>query len=163
MFPVFERNIPVPGKIFGSLLDDPKYLEVIENLGGLVVNDLLCFGTSTFWSSVDEKSHDPLEALARYHLNERIPCMRMVGRYSSRLDFIKDIVKTFKVDGVICERIKFCDIWGSESVLLKHSLHELDIPILVLEREYLTSGLGQLKTRVQAFLETIQEVKNVKN
>jgi bzd-type benzoyl-CoA reductase N subunit len=149
--------------VVGSLLDDPGYIEVVESLGGLVVNDLLCFGTSIFWNSVDEKAQDPLEALARYHLDERVPCARMVGRYSSRLDFIKATIKEFKIDGVICERVKFCDMWWGESNLLKRSLQELNIPVLLLEREYLISGLGQLKTRVQAFLETIQEAQNVRN
>jgi benzoyl-CoA reductase subunit C len=97
-----------------------------------------------------------MEALARYYLSDRIPCPRMVGQHSRRLGFIKDMVKTFKVDGVVVEQLKFCDFWGAESFLLKRDLQEADIPVLILEREYLLSGLGQLKTRIQAFLETIQ-------
>jgi benzoyl-CoA reductase subunit C len=143
----------------GAMLDDPAYVKVFEDLGGLVVTDLLCFGTGVMWHSVDETSSNPMEALARYYLSDRIPCPRMVGQYSRRLGFIKDMVKTFKVDGVLVEQLKFCDFWGAESFLLRRDLQEADIPVLILEREYLLSGLGQLKTRIQAFLEIIQGVR----
>lgn len=141
--------------IVGGSLDDPAYLKVIEGLGGLVVTDLLCFGSRAFWYSVDETARDPLEALARYNLYNRVPCARMVGQYPRILSFIKDMVKTFKVDGVVFELMKFCDVWGAVSKLLRRDMREAGIPFLVLEREYMMSGVGQLKTRVQAFLETI--------
>ena len=142
--------------IVGSAFDDPAFVKTIEDLGGLVVTDFLCFGTGALWNSVDEAVHDPIEALAKYHVSDRIPCARMVGGHSRRYGFIKDMVKTFKVDGVVCERMKFCDFWGSEGFLLRRDLQEAGIPALLLEREYLLGGVGQLKTRIQAFLETIE-------
>ena len=141
--------------IIGGILDDPAYVRIFEDLGGLVVTDLLCFGTRSFWQSVDETAREPLEALARYNLCDRIPCARMVGEYSRTLDFIKDMVATYKVDGVVFELMKFCDVWGAVSLLLRRDMREAGIPFLVLEKEYLLSGVGQLKTRIQAFLETI--------
>jgi benzoyl-CoA reductase subunit C len=143
----------------GSCLDNPAYLQVFEELGGLIVTDLLCFGASACWGLVDETGADPLEALARYQLDERIPCARMVGQYSRRLGLVKEMVKEFRIDGVVCERMKFCDIWAAENILFKRSLQESGIPTLTMEREYMLGGSGQMKTRIQAFLETITEEK----
>jgi len=56
---------------------------------------------------------------------------------------------------VILERMAFCEVWGMEQYLLVNDFKEWDIPLLVLDREYTLSGVGQLRTRVQAFLETI--------
>jgi len=55
--------------------------------------------------------------------------------------------------------MKFCDIWAAENLLFKRSLQESGIPVLSLEREYMLGNVGQMKTRIQAFLETITEGK----
>jgi bzd-type benzoyl-CoA reductase N subunit len=141
--------------LVGGMLDDPAYVNVIEDLGGLVVTDSLCFGTMTFWNQVDEQAKDPLEAIARYYLKERIPCARMIGEHPRRLEFTRELLDTFKVDGVVFQRLKFCHLWGGEGYLLRRALRESGVPILSLEREYVLSGLGQLRTRVQAFLESM--------
>ncbi|TEU17196.1 MAG: 2-hydroxyacyl-CoA dehydratase [Anaerolineales bacterium] len=141
--------------LVGGILDDPAYVNVIEELGGLVVIDALCFGTGIFWDQVDEQAEDPMEAMARYYLRERIPCARMVGEHSRRLKFTREMLDTFKVDGVVFQRLKFCDLWGGEIYMLRRGLREAGVPVLSLEREYVLSGLGQLRTRVQAFLESI--------
>ena len=141
--------------VVGGILDDPAYVNVIEDLGGLVVTDSLCFGTRIFWSQIDEQAHDPMGAIARYYLQERPSCARMIGEHPSRLEFVRDMLESFKVDGVVFQRLKFCDLWGGEGYMLRRALREAGIPVLSLEREYVLSGLGQLKTRVQAFLESI--------
>ena len=72
---------------------------------------------------------------------------------------MKDIlrlVKDYKVDGIIIECIKFCDIWYVDTVPLLEALREEGIPVMRLEREYRHTGEGQLITRVQAFLESIE-------
>jgi benzoyl-CoA reductase subunit C len=141
--------------VAGGMLDDPAYVRVMEDLGGLVVTDSLCFGTREFWNQVSEQSNDPMDALARYYLKERIPCARMIGEHPRRLQFLREMLKEFKVDGVVLQRLKFCDLWGDENYLLRRELRESGVPVLILEREYLLSGQGQLKTRVQAFLESM--------
>ena len=150
-----ESNYKARLMLVGGLLDDPAYVNVIEELGGLVVTDSLCFGTRIFWNQVDEQAEDPMEAMARYYLRERIPCARMLGEHPRRLEFTREMLDTFKVDGVVFQRLKFCDLWGGEGYMLRRALRESGVPVLSLEREYLLSGLGQLRTRVQAFLESI--------
>ena len=66
------------------------------------------------------------------------------------------IVKDYKVDGIIIECIKFCDIWNVDTVPLMEALRKAGIPVMRLEREYRHTGEGQLITRTQAFLESIE-------
>jgi len=65
------------------------------------------------------------------------------------------MIHDFKVDGVILERLSFCDLWGFEQFSIQNDFKEWNVPLLILDREYILSGVGQLRTRVQAFLETI--------
>jgi len=143
--------------IEGSMLDDPAYVQIIEDQGGLVVTDSLCFGTRIMWTDVDETVANPLEALARYHLGGKPPCARMIGEHPRRVDHIKDMIRDFKVDAVVSERLMFCDISGYEQFLLGSDCKAEGIPYLQLDREYLLGGLGQMRTRVQAFLESLEE------
>jgi benzoyl-CoA reductase/2-hydroxyglutaryl-CoA dehydratase subunit BcrC/BadD/HgdB len=63
--------------------------------------------------------------------------------------------RDFNCDGIIAEKMMFCDQWDVEGYLLELDLKEEGIPFLKLDREYITSGTGQLKTRVQAFIESM--------
>lgn len=137
----------------GGELDDRAYIELIEELGGLVVTDALCVGLRQFWDLVDEDS-EPIAALAKRYLERSISCPRMVD-YQRRLKFISDLAKEFKVDGIIVQRLKMCDNWGCDSALIQRRSRKEGTPCLILEREYLMSAVGQMRTRVQAFLETI--------
>jgi benzoyl-CoA reductase subunit C len=141
--------------IVGSELDDPEYVEIIEEQGGLVVTDSICYGTRTMWVDVDEQADDPAEALARYYIQERPSCPRMNGDQPRRAQFLRDLIDAFQVDGVIGERMLFCDFWCTEHYMNKLDFKEVGIPFIQLDREYILSGKGQLQTRIQAFLETM--------
>ena len=143
--------------IEGSMLDDPAYVKVIEDQGGLVVTDSLCLGSRILWEDVDEGASDPVMALARYYVADRPSCPRMFGDYERRIAFVRDMVQEFNVDGIILERLAFCDHWGFEQLTIENDLKEDGIPCLIMDREYILSGVGQLRTRVQAFLETLEK------
>jgi len=140
--------------LIGSELDDPEYIKVIEDLGGLVVTDSLCYGTRYYWDLVDE-TLDPLESLANRYLS-RISCPRMTDGQSKRIEYMIDLIKKFNINGVIFQRLKFCGMWWGEIFMLRRKLKEENIPFLDLEREYVLSGVGAMKTRVQAFMEILQ-------
>ncbi len=140
--------------LIGSMLDDPDYVKVIEDLGGLVVTDSLCFGTRYFWDNIDE-SLDPMEGIAKRYLT-KASCPRMTNRHSSRADFMMELIKEFNVEGVILQRMKFCAVWWAEIFMLRDRLKEEGIPFLDLEREYVLGGVGQMKTRVQTFMEILE-------
>jgi bzd-type benzoyl-CoA reductase N subunit len=143
--------------IIGSMLDDPEYLKIIEDLGGLVVVDSQCLGTRYFWDLIDENKN-PIDAIGERYLS-KISCPRMAGKYPKREDFMMKLIKEFNVDGVIFQRIKFCILWWPEIFLLRNKLKDEGIPFLELEREYVLSGAGAMKTRVQTFMEILESRK----
>lgn len=141
--------------VMGGELDNPEFMKVVEEQGGLVVADSLCFGSRLLWKDVDENVSDPLTALAQYYVADRPSCARMFTEYENRAEYVKNMIKEFNVDGVIFERLMFCEMWGFEQFSMTNDMKEWDIPMLCLDREYTLGGVGQLKTRVQAFLETM--------
>lgn len=142
--------------LVGGILDDPDYIKIIEDQGGLVVTDSLCFGSRIVWNEVKEGTDDPIGTLARYQLMERPSCPRMFGTYPKRVALIKELINDFKVDGVIGERLLFCDHWQGEHFMLNKDYRKMGVPFLQLDREYILGGIGQTRTRVQAFLESIE-------
>jgi bzd-type benzoyl-CoA reductase N subunit len=154
---LINRDHIIKGKarllVSGSELDEPDYLETIEGLGGVVVTDDLCNGTRYFWDPI-EIDGDPLESIAKRYLT-RSPCARMRPS-NQRVNFLKDMIRDFRVEGVICETIKFCDPYGEDLPIIKEALEGIGVPMLSLDREYGSSGAGQVKTRVQAFLEQLE-------
>ena len=134
-------------------LDNPAYLQVMEELGGLIVTDSLCFGSRYFWEPVETEG-DLLYGLAKSYLN-RPSCPRMVGNAGERCDFVKQMVRDFNVDGVVFQRIRYCDLWGGQLLTMEKEMKESSIPMLSIDREYALGAVGQLRTRVQAFLERI--------
>jgi len=140
--------------VAGSLMDDSEFINVIEDLGAIVVTDTLCFGTRNIWNQTEETG-DPFDAIVeRYYYHE--PCPRMAGEYKKRLGFAKEQAQRARVDGVILQHIKFCDMHGTDNALLKHDFEKEELPVLELERQYgPLSDAGRLRTRIQAFLERI--------
>lgn len=143
--------------IVGSLVDNPEYVRIIEDLGALVVTDSHCFGSKYFWNKVDEDK-PPLDALTERYLLQS-PCPRMLDEKSgheTRLNHVKNLIKEYYVDGVVFERMAMCDLWSGEIYMLQKELKELGVPTLILERDYIISGVGQMKTRSQAFIEVLK-------
>jgi benzoyl-CoA reductase/2-hydroxyglutaryl-CoA dehydratase subunit BcrC/BadD/HgdB len=146
--------------IVGGELDDPEYIRIIEEQGGLVVADSTCFGSRLMWEPVDEAASDPIRALARYYIQERPSCPRMYGDQPRRIDYTRSLAREYKVDGIIGERLLFCDQWLVEHYMTTLDLGKDGIPFMVLDREYVLSGQGQIRTRVQAFIETLEGMRN---
>jgi benzoyl-CoA reductase/2-hydroxyglutaryl-CoA dehydratase subunit BcrC/BadD/HgdB len=142
--------------LVGSHLDDPGFIAVLEDTGALVVRDAYCCGLRDQLGLVEErdKDADPFVAIARRYL-ERLSCPRMYGDYARRLERIVQMAEEARVDGIILEQLKFCETWGIDGNVLHNDLKDRDFPVLKLEREYLLSGMGQIRTRVQAFLESM--------
>ncbi len=140
--------------VVGGHLHDPEFIRIIESQGGLVVADRFCTGTIPGFKSIDVNGGNPYKALAEYTFSKTL-CPRMMEEFDRRLSTIIDTVKEYKVDGVVLEIIKFCDLWGVDAMPLVTALREKGIPVLKLEREYRLGSEGQLRTRVQAFIESM--------
>lgn len=154
---VRSRRLPADDKyrllIYGSELDSPEYLQVIEDLGGWIVTDDLCMGSRYFRGEV-KAGDDPLRALAERYLTKPL-CPRMHPAMD-RVRYLQQLAQEFQVDGVIHQTLKFCDLHAAQFLVSKAGLDEIGIPVLNLEREYALSGQGQIKTRVSAFFETLE-------
>ena len=142
--------------VLGSALDDPAFIKIIEDLGGLVVTDALCFGSRYLWEPV-RIGRDILVSLAKSYLNRAI-CPRMMDQHESLFTLIKEMVQSFKVDGIIFEKMQYCDIWGGESLFLEKKLKASNIPFLSLQRDHVMTSSAQTATRVEAFIEMVSEV-----
>ena len=142
--------------MIGAELDEPEFVEAIESQGALVVADLLCFGARSVLPPLDENAADPLDEIGRSYFFSA-SCARMIGDFPRRWEELKQVVQAARGDGVIFERIIFCDPWGAE---LHNILHRTKIeeafPVLSLTREYNIVPTGQVRTRVQAFVERIE-------
>ena len=139
--------------IVGNMLDDSTYTKAIEESGGLVVTDASCFGGLSFWKPI-EVTGDPIGDIVRAYLGD-FRCPRMPDKQIQMCRLIKEMVEKFGVDGVIFERMMHCNLWCGETIALEKISRELNIPLLIVDREYIPSGLGQLRTKIQAFLEMI--------
>ncbi|HET6477513.1 MAG TPA: 2-hydroxyacyl-CoA dehydratase family protein, partial [Dehalococcoidales bacterium] len=130
----------------------------IEAQRGLVVTDELCTSTR-YWSDpvVLAEDQSPVAAISRRYLSN-FPCARMVPS-DERFNRILNLVKEFKVDGVVSQIIRYCVPYAHDLPLLRDRLKEIGVPILALDVEYGTSGSGQIQTRVQAFLEMLEARK----
>ena len=74
---------------------------------------------------------------------------------------VKRLVDEFHADGVIYENMKFCEFWSYEKVLASHILtEEMGVPCCTIEKEYALGSIGQLRTRFQAFVESL-EIKKI--
>jgi benzoyl-CoA reductase/2-hydroxyglutaryl-CoA dehydratase subunit BcrC/BadD/HgdB len=138
----------------GAATDELELIGEIEDVGGLVVADSLCYGARAFWRPVDTEG-EPVRAMAEAYL-ENLLCPRMYDDFPRRRDFVLEAVERAGVDGVMVMHNKFCDVHGVDNVQLRLDLEKRDIPVLQLEKEYGSrADVGRIRTRVQAFLERI--------
>jgi len=142
--------------VIGSALDNPEYIKIIENKGGLVVADTLCFGSMSFGDELSLNKDDVVGSIANYYI-ERLVCPRMIDNRDELHRLILSRAKEYKVDGIIYEKMQNCECWGGESVLLEDELKDAGIPLLNVEREQKLANVGQLEIRAEAFIEMIEK------
>lgn len=142
--------------VIGSALDDPEYTQVIEDKGGLIVTDALCYGSRYLWEPVELGGGDVLGDLADAYLKRPV-CPRMIDMHDELGDFIMGMVKDYKVDGILFEKMQNCECWGGEGIYLTERMEKAGIPMLVVEREELMANAGQLAIRAEAFIEMIDQ------
>ncbi|MFP4641909.1 MAG: 2-hydroxyacyl-CoA dehydratase subunit D [Dehalococcoidia bacterium] len=140
--------------VSGAVMDNPQVLDIFLEHGAKVVCDDLCTGTRYFWYQVEPES-DPLLALSRSSL-ERIPCPRMKDS-ERRFDHLLELVSQFQVDGVVLYTQKFCDPFLFDIPVMRKELEKRDIPCLILESEFTPGTMERERTRIQAFIEMLEE------
>jgi len=151
--------------IWSSTLDDTDVMHVFES-GANVVMDDSCGGFRPFRADI-KPTADPMDGLADYYLTE-ITCARTfrqanigeikkdyVRDLQSRFGYFKGIVKDWKINGAILFLVRYCDPFAFEMPALKDYLESIGIPSTYIEYDYTIGALAPLRTRVEAFLETI--------
>jgi benzoyl-CoA reductase/2-hydroxyglutaryl-CoA dehydratase subunit BcrC/BadD/HgdB len=135
---------------------DYKVLELVEAAGGEIVAEEVCEGIRYYWHDIENKG-DLWQSLARGYLIDRVPCAFMRRSAKRRLDFALKLVQDFDVSGVIWYELLQCEVYDSESYFFAQRMWEHNIPVLVLESGYGTADVGQLRVRIEAFIEQIRK------
>ena len=146
--------------VAGSEIDDPEFTKLIENCGAMVVADRYCFGSFPGREQIEIRDGETaFDAICRHYLHWN-QCVRFMDgeKIDQRTAEIRRLVDEFKADGVIYENMKFCEFWSYEKVLASHIF--INIPCCTIEKEYALGAAGQLRTRFQAFIESL-EIKNI--
>jgi benzoyl-CoA reductase subunit C len=148
--------------IDGACLDNIELIRLVEELGGHVVADTICNGARDHLPKT-ETDGDPVDALSRRYLG-KVNCPKTYrqnttgtfeGDISSRFGDIGAYAKEFNVDGAILYVYRYCDPFGFEVPARKAFYKSINVPLLYLEDVYSSGTMGQLRTRIQAFLEMI--------
>ena len=147
----------------GSENDDPDFTKLIESCGAEVVCDRYCYGAvESRQPIVVQPGQDPLEAIARHYLDtSNCPRFMPQDEMRARKKRLADLVKEYHADGLIVASNKFCEYWSYErvidTVIMKR---DFGIPVCSIEKEYINAAYGQLRTRFQAFVESV-EIKKI--
>ena len=162
-----EKEFPFRARIVlaGAEIDDPKFTQLIESCGAMVVADRYCFGSIPSREQIVIKDGETaFEAICRHYI-ETNPCPRYMDgcKIDQRHELLENLVRDYSADGIIIENMQFCEFWGYEKVLSNYSLGtEKGIPTCTIEKEYSLGSVGQLRTRFQAFVEGL-EIKDIKD
>ncbi len=134
-------------------LDNVGYMELIEEEGALVAMDDLDTGSRYLWQTVGNNG-DPLYALAKRYISKPA-CPRMFF-FDQQVEQVAQWVRDYKIDGVLhLPHMGSFDRLCCNPYFLER-LTELGIPAMTFLREYHLANVGQLRTRIGAFLETLE-------
>lgn len=136
----------------GSLFPNSQLIKIVEEAGASVVGDDLCFGSRYFEGNVEKGDH-PLSAISKRYLFKS-PCPRMKDT-DVRLESAKKIRQEMKADGIIYQTLKFCDNHLYDYPFYRELFEKKGIPILQIEEDFMGGNLGQIKTRIEAFIEML--------
>ena len=155
VFPADALRILVTGTPLA--IPNWKLHHIVESAGATVVVEELCTGTRYFENLVDETAttlEGQVQALAERYMKTNCACFTP---NSGRIDDIVRLANEYKVDGVIDVNLQFCNLYSTESYLVKQALSEREIPVLHIETDYSEQDAEQLRTRVEAFLEILKK------
>jgi benzoyl-CoA reductase/2-hydroxyglutaryl-CoA dehydratase subunit BcrC/BadD/HgdB len=142
--------------------DNWKLPNLVEeaNPQGVIVADELCSGDRFLYDpvGVDEWTmEDMFNAVAdRYLLPSTCPCFTSEDGNEDRVNWIKTMVEERRVEGVIYHVYRGCMLYAMEYMRIKRVLDKMNVPVYYLDTDYTREDVGQIKTRVEAFLEMLK-------
>lgn len=132
-----------------------KLHDIVEKSGAIIVCEETCTGTRYFDHAehiADGNMDELIDSIARSGMEVNCAC------FTPNEKRTEDIIRMFKeynADGVIYEDLTFCTNYSVEYNKVEKSLKKAGIPLLHLETDYSNEDVGQIKTRVEAFLEML--------
>ncbi|MCI5856353.1 MAG: 2-hydroxyacyl-CoA dehydratase family protein [Agathobacter sp.] len=147
----------------GSEVDDVDVIRLVEESGAYVCADRFCLGSFPGRNEIIlTDDEDALTQICRQYMY-RGQCPRYMNqaKIQERRKYVADLAREYHADGVIYEQIKFCDPWAYERMVGTVVLRDdYKYPVLAVDRPYSIGSSGQMRTRVQAFVESI-EIKKI--
>ena len=147
----------------GSENDDPDFTKLIESCGARVVCDRYCYGAVESRKIIEVKEgEDPVMAIARHYLDvSNCPRFMPQDEMRARKQHLADLCREYHADGLIVASNKFCEYWSYERVIDTVIMRrDFGIPVCSIEKEYINAASAQLRTRFQAFIESV-EIKQI--
>ena len=157
--PRFRARIAV----VGSEIDDTDFTRTVEESGALIVADRFCFGSLPGRQEIPlTDSESALTQVCRfYQTTSQCPRYMQRDMVQGRREYVRTLTREYNAEGVLYEALKFCEYWGYERPLASHIItEEFGIPSVCVDRQYTGNASGQLRTRVQAFVESL-EIKRI--
>ena len=149
--------------VVGSEIDDVDFVKLVEETGAYVCADRFCYGSLPGRGPIElNDAEDALTQVCRHYMtHSQCPRYMDMPKMLGRREYVNALAKEYNADGIIYEQIKFCDPWAYERMVGSHVLqHDFGYPVLSVDRPYTIAGSGQMRTRVQAFVESI-EIKKI--
>jgi benzoyl-CoA reductase/2-hydroxyglutaryl-CoA dehydratase subunit BcrC/BadD/HgdB len=129
---------------------------IIETSGAVIVGEESCVGergcrnlTQDTGTTIDEL----MDAITDRYFD--VDCAIFTPN-KERLDHIQEMVEDYQADGVIHYGLQFCQPYTMEAIPVENALEKKDIPCLRIETDYGMEDVGQLKTRIEAFVEQLK-------
>jgi benzoyl-CoA reductase/2-hydroxyglutaryl-CoA dehydratase subunit BcrC/BadD/HgdB len=134
---------------------DGKIVRLVEEAGGSIAIEHFAEGLRYYWDDVSPDSN-PMEALAESYFQRRItPAWFRPSR--EMRDFLIKLASDFSIDGVIWYSLMYRDSYTVQSTLFPEIMKQaMGLSTLVVESDYDFEEVGQLRTRVETFLEMIK-------
>jgi benzoyl-CoA reductase/2-hydroxyglutaryl-CoA dehydratase subunit BcrC/BadD/HgdB len=154
VFPADAPRILVSGSPMA--IPNWKLHHILETAGAAVVCEESCIGTRAFSDLVPDVAgtvEEQLRAIAERYM--RIHCACFTPN-DERLDDIVRLAREYQVDGVVHYNLQFCHTYAYEAIKVEKALKKEGIPLLRIETDYGDGDMGQLRTRIDAFLEMIR-------
>ena len=145
--------------VVGSEIDDLDMTRMIEQAGAFIVSDRFCFGSTPGREVIELNDEDDVLTQICAHYLKVTQCPRYMSqeKIQERRDVADQLAKDYNAEGIIYEAMKFCDFWAFERTLVSHIMNEeYGWPVLSIDRPYMARTSGQLRTRLQAFVESLE-------
>ena len=145
--------------LVGSEMDDIDVVRLIEDCGAYVCADRFCYGSLPGRDRIElTDGEDALTQICRQYMY-RGQCPRYMNqdKIGERRRYVDRLAREYHADGIIYQQVKFCDPWAYERMVGTHVMRdEYCYPVLSVDRPYAVGNSGQLRTRIQAFMESVE-------